>query len=87
MAGLGRRPEVAMFGGYGAGLGVAGWVLMIGLWGGLLAVVVWAVARLFPAAARGGDNQDSLDRQLAAGHIDPDAYRQMREGPIGRSSE
>jgi hypothetical protein len=75
-----------MFGGYCAGLGVAGWALMIGLWGGLLAVVVWAVARLFPSSAR-GDDQDPLDRHRAAGHIDSDTYRQMREERIGRSSQ
>ena len=74
-----------MFGGYCAGLGVAGWALMIGLWGGLLAVVVWAVARLFPSGTRRVDDQDSLDRHLAAGHIDSDVYRQMREERIGRS--
>jgi hypothetical protein len=36
-------------GGYCAGLGVGGWLLMIGFWGVLLAVVVWAVTRLFPS--------------------------------------
>jgi len=36
-------------GGYCAGLGVGGWLLMIGFWGLLIAVVVWAVTRLFPS--------------------------------------
>jgi hypothetical protein len=36
-------------GGYCAGPGVGGWLLMIGFWGLLIAVVVWAVTRLFPA--------------------------------------
>ena len=75
-----------MFGGYCAGLGVAGWALMIGLWGGLLAVVVWAVARLFPSGTRPRGDKDSLDRH-PAGHIDADTYAQMREERIGRSSQ
>lgn len=40
-------------GGYCAGLGVLGWLLMIGFWGALLAVVVWAVTRLFPSTPGG----------------------------------
>jgi putative membrane protein len=38
-------------GGYCAGLGVGGWLLMIGFWGALIAVVIWAVTRLFPSSA------------------------------------
>jgi hypothetical protein len=76
-----------MFGGYGAGLGLAGWALMIGLWGGLLAVVVWAVARLFPSGTNRGDDKDPVDRHPAAGHIESETYRQMREERIGRSSQ
>jgi putative membrane protein len=74
-----------MFGGYCAGLGVAGWVLMIGLWGGLLAVVVWAVTRIFPSAARRDDAEDHPDRHVV-GDLDADAYRQMHDEPVGRGS-
>lgn len=39
-----------MFGsGWCGGMGIAGWLLMIGFWGGFLALVLWAVTRLFPS--------------------------------------
>jgi hypothetical protein len=51
-------------------MGVGGWLLMALLWGAFLAVVIWAVARLFPrnrAGTGGGDAASQLDRRLAAG--------------------
>lgn len=30
-------------------MGIAGWVLMVGLWATLIGAVVWAVTRLFPS--------------------------------------
>ena len=74
-----------MFGGYCAGWGVAGWVLMIGLWGGFLAVVVWAVTRIFPSAARRDDTQDLADRRVA-GDVDADANRRLHEDAVSRGS-
>jgi putative membrane protein len=64
----------------GGATGVAGWVLIALAWGGFLAVVVWAVLRLFPSGGRGrdegqppgGDPAGDLDRRLAAGEISPD---------------
>jgi hypothetical protein len=42
-----------MFGtGWCGGTGVAGWLFMALVWGGFLAVVVWAVLRLFPSGHR-----------------------------------
>jgi putative membrane protein len=83
--------EDTMFGyGWCGGMGVGGWLLMALLWGGLLAVVVWAVIRLFPRARPGARSGESatpgsgesaasvLDRQLAAGEIDEDTYRRRR---------
>ena len=75
-----------MFGsGWCGGMGAGGWLLMALLWGSFLAVVVWAVARLFPSVRSrpggpgGGDSAGSvLDRRLAAGEIDKDTYRQLR---------
>jgi putative membrane protein len=72
-----------MFGsGWCGGMGAGGWLLMALLWGGFLAVVVWAVARLFPRSRSGPDGGDStdseLDRRLAAGEIDEDTYRHLR---------
>ncbi len=83
--------EGAMFGyGWCGGMGVGGWLFMGLLWGGFLAVVVWAVMRLFPRGRPGagigetairGSGEDTasvLDRQLAAGEIDEETYRRVR---------
>ncbi len=81
-----------MFGsGWCGGMDVGGWLLMALLWGSFLAVVVWAVVRLFPGArsrpggpdepGRPGDGKNAgnlLDRRLAAGEIDEDTYRRLR---------
>jgi putative membrane protein len=81
-----------MFGlGWCGQMGVAGWLFMALLWGGLLAVVVWAVVRLFPSGRRGpggpqppgGDPAGDLDRRLAAGEIDVDAYLRQRDATAG----
>ena len=69
--------------GYGwcSGMGVGGWLLMATLWGGFLAVVIWAVTRLFPRSGPGGGGASAasvLDRRLASGEIDEDTYRNLR---------
>ena len=87
-----------MFGyGWCGGMGVGGWLLMAALWGGFLAIVVWAVMRLFPrsrqaagsgetVAPGGGESAASvLDRRLAAGEIDEDTYRHLRGELTGTS--
>jgi putative membrane protein len=78
--------EGVMFGsGWCGNMGVGGWLLMAVIWGGFLAVIVWAVLRLLPrgtsrpAGPGDGDNAASvLDRRLAAGDIDEDTYRRLR---------
>jgi hypothetical protein len=76
--------------GYCAGLGVGGWALMIGSWVALLAVVVWAISRLFPAAPHEETRSDdqpldptsavpaqgaaSTDRHPSVTSPQPDAY-------------
>ncbi len=79
-----------MFGyGWCGGMGVGGWLLMALLWGGFLAVVIWAVTRLFARDRRAEGADDSaqgvLDRRLAAGEIDEDTYRRLR-GELTRTS-
>ena len=72
-----------MFTGYG--MGVAGWLLMALFCVALIALVVWAVMRLIPAAAEGtagrGNRADEpreiLKRRLASGEIDVDTYEQL----------
>ena len=64
-------------------MGAGGWLLMSVLWVALIALIVWAVANLFP---RGGRNtsdlaerpEEILDRRLASGEIDADTYDTLR---------
>lgn len=37
-----------MFGGLCGPMGLAGWAVMVVVWTGLIALVVWAISRLFP---------------------------------------
>ena len=78
-----------MFGsGWCGGMGVGGWLLMALLWGSFLAVVIWAVTRLFPGsrsgrgepgAPYGGESAGSiLDWRFAAGEIDEETYVRLR---------
>lgn len=70
-------------------MGVAGWIAMIALWAALLAVVVWAVCRMFPTpqrrAARDRDPQALLDARLASREVDLDTYRSLRSQPADPS--
>ena len=75
-------------GGYCGGTGLIGWLLMIAFWATLIALVVWAVTRLFPDPGRhetrgNRDVEQTLDRQLAAGQIDPQTYHRVREELAG----
>ncbi len=75
----------------GGEMSAAGWVLMALGWGAFLAIVVWAVLRLFPSGHRepgehqpqGGDAATELDRRLAAGEIDVDDYLRQRDTLTG----
>ena len=79
---------------YCGGMGPAGWLLMIGFWAAVIAVIVWAVTRLFPQESTGGrspaapqrrqDPQELLlDQRLASGEIDPQAYIAARRELTG----
>ena len=80
-----------MFGGFGMGAG--GWLLTIVFWVVLLAVIVWAIARVVSSRAddsrearRWADEprpsaeapQEILDRRLASGEIDVETYEELR---------
>lgn len=74
-----------MFGGWCSGMGLGGWVVMIGLWAGFIAAAMWMVARLFPAAhpqqTKGGGSgttHDMLDHWLASGQLDVQTYERLR---------
>ena len=70
-------------GGYCGGMGLGGWLLMIGLWVALIAVVVWAVTRLFPTAPRRANAEELLDQRLATGEVDLQTYRAAGQEPAG----
>jgi putative membrane protein len=69
--------------GYCGSMGLGGWLLMVGFWVGVIALVLWAVSRLFPATDRRADAEDLLAHRLAAGEIDPQAYRAARDELAG----
>ena len=56
--------------------GAGGWIAMIALWILVVGLVVWGVARLFPA--RPDDPLTVLDARLAAGAIDLQTYERIR---------
>jgi putative membrane protein len=64
-------------------MGAGDWLLMSVLWVALIALIVWAVANLFPRADRDkGDlaerPEEILDRRLASGEIDSATYDTLR---------
>ena len=77
-----------MMDGWSDGMGAGGWILMTLLWIFLVALIVWAVAQLFP---RTGDAERDtarspeatpkaiLDLRLARGEIDVETYDELRE--------
>ncbi len=77
-----------MFDGFHSGMGAGGWILMSLFWVGLLAVIVWAIARIVPSRthepvpqtppAPSEEPLEILDRRLASGEIDVGTYDQLR---------
>ena len=49
-----------MYPNFCGGLGFAGWIAMLAIWGGLVALVVWGVAKLFPERPRPPANPAGL---------------------------
>jgi len=72
-----------MMDGWDNGMGVFGWIVMTFLWVGVVALIVWAVANLFPGRAGSAESaperpEEILDRRLARGEIDQAAYDELR---------
>ena len=84
-----------MYGGWENGMGGVWWVLMIVFWLLVLASIVWALTRIFASGSAGGERgqsvrdtpEDELDRRLARGEIDPEAYREIRATLRGTDEE
>jgi len=78
------RKEFTMMGWYGGGMGWGAWLAMGLFWFILLGLIVWLVARLLPGSG-GGTTRDTgesaleiLDRRLASGEIDLEAWQSAR---------
>ncbi len=74
------------------GMGASGWLFMSVFWVVLVALIVWAVAQLFPArradAPEGVERpEEILDRRLARGEIDPATYDELRAKLRGARAE
>jgi len=71
-----------MMGWYGNGMGSGvGMIMMLVVWGSLVAFGVWAVSRLTRADTRPAPTETPrqiLDRRLAAGEIDGEEYAEAR---------
>ena len=79
-----------MMGWFENGWGMNGWnftsvlgmVLMVAVWGGLIALAVWAIARFtrteHPSDGHLASPRAILDRRLASGEIDAETYAQAR---------
>lgn len=57
-----------MFPNFCGSMGLLGWLVMLLVWGGLIALVVWGIALLFP------------DRPSPDHHGSGDSYRSLRGG-------
>ena len=74
-------------GGWGGGMGPVGWTLMIVFWVALIALIGFAIVRLFPSMQQGASNAESptptprqlLDERLARGEIDVETYESLRK--------
>jgi len=78
--------------GMGWGFGSLGLLLMVVFWGGLVALAVWLVSRLFPGSGQPSTTshqepsaREILDRRFALGEITREQYEAMKQD-MGLSS-
>ena len=78
-----------MMGGWDNGMGAAGWMLMIIAWVAVIALIFWAITRLFPTRSGGEPRErteatpeEILDRRLARGEIGTDEYARLHDALI-----
>jgi len=78
-----------MMGWYGGGMGSFGWLGMGVFWLILLGLIMWLVVRLLPgsgggtARSTGESALEILDRRLASGQIDMQAWQAQRAALVG----
>ena len=73
-----------------SGAAVFGMVMMVALWGGLVALAVWAIARFTRSDRPRPQETESpraiLDRRFASGEIDAESYAKARRVLEGATS-
>ena len=80
-------------GGYGNGMGSLGWLGMGVFWLVLIGLVVWLVVRSLPGSEDGTTRKtgesalDILDRRLASGQIDTQAWQAQRSALQGAARD
>jgi putative membrane protein len=77
------KEEITMMGWYGGGMGPIGWLAMGVFWLSLLGLIIWLVVRLLPGSggttrATGESPLEILDRRLASGELDLEAWQAQR---------
>ncbi len=82
-----------MMGWYGGEIGAAGWLGMGVFWLVLLGLIVWLVVWLLPGSNRGitrpsGESPvEILDRRLASGQMDLEAWQVQRAALLGAQGD
>ena len=68
--------------GYGLGMSIVGTFMMLLVWGGGIALVIWAL-RAFSGPRQSDSTTETLRRRLAAGQITPEEYERTRKALLG----
>ena len=82
-----------MVGWYGNGMGSLGWLGMGVFWLILLGLIVWLVVRLLPSSGDGATRSTGesalqiLDRRLASGELDTQAWQAQRAALVSANSD
>jgi Predicted membrane protein (DUF2078). len=77
----------------GSGMGSLGWLGMGVFWLILLGLIIWLVVRLLPGSdsgttrAKGESALEILDRRLASGELDTQAWQAQRAALVSAKSD
>lgn len=79
------------FGGLGFGMGLFGGIMMLLIWAAIILLVVWAVRSVFPSPRQSEHEsaEEILKRRYAAGEISQAEYDQARKalGDVGSANQ